>query len=206
MRLVLIADTEGNHRGIEIPEGDVLVHAGDIIGYGNGMLAQTEEYKDFLAWLNELPHQHKIFIGGNHDHLLEGIKADELVVSDGTHYLHNSAIEIDGVKFWGSPNTVSFFGMPFEETEDALEEIYKEIPDDTDVLITHVPPYGILDKSSAGKNCGSTALHKRVFEVNPRIHVCGHIHHSYGSIDKEGTSFYNAAYMHRGNAPIVVDI
>lgn len=205
MKLVLISDTEGDHRSVDLPEGDVLIHAGDVISYGGVKVygSYEDQLKDFVTWLSEQPHKHKIFIGGNHDDLLE---RKVLELPDGTYYLENTGIEIDGVKFWGSPNTVSFFGMAFEKEEEELEKIYTEIPEDTDVLITHVPPFGILDENSRGKNCGSKALFSRVLDVLPKINVFGHVHHSYGQELKEGVEFINASYMNDRNNPIIVEI
>ncbi len=206
MKLVLISDTEGAHRNISVPEGDVLIHAGDVISYG-----KTEKYgsyenqlKDFVVWLGEQPHAHKIFIGGNHDDLLVRKAMNNLM--PGNYYLENSGVEINGVRFWGSPNTVSFFGMAFEKEESELEEIYSKIPDNTDILITHVPPKGILDANFHGKSCGSKSLYNRVLDLNPKVHVFGHVHHSYGVYKGDETTFVNASYMNSENNPIILEI
>ena len=98
MRLVLISDTHGQHRKFDIPEGDVLIHAGDFMWSGRNY----EEIIDFDVWLGSLPHKHKIVIAGNHDILFEQQYSARNHLTNAT-YLQDSGIEIDGLKFWGAP-------------------------------------------------------------------------------------------------------
>ena len=206
MRLVITSDTEGDHREVMVPNGDVFIVAGDIISYG--MVEKYGSYHsqldDFLEWMGSLPHKHKIFIGGNHDSPL--LAFDKRKIPEGVHYLENESIELDGYKFWGSPNTVAFFRMPFEQPEDKLAEIYGTIPEDVDVLITHCPPLGVLDKSSRGKHCGSTSLAKRLTEIKPKVHAFGHIHESYGHINNNGIETFNASFQYKRNNAFTIDI
>lgn len=141
------------HRQLtNLPEGDVIVHSGDFT-----MMGTEGEALDFMEWFCDLPHRHKVFIAGNHDFCLRGARLEGL--DENCHYLCNSGVQIDGVKFYGVP---MFF-------EDAInrraENDFMNIPPDTDVLVTHQPPYDILDLSDeihygdpflSNARCGST--------------------------------------------------
>ena len=205
MKLIITSDTEGDHREAIVPHGDVFIFGGDLIAQGSPDKHGTYESQlnDFIDWLDELPHKHKIFIGGNHDGILN--RWDKKLPK-GIHYLENESIVLDGIKYWGSPNTVAFFGMPFELPEEKLIDIYDTIPDDVDVLITHVPPYGVLDESSGGKNCGSQSLSNRVDELNPRVHIFGHIHNAYGRTVNNGIESFNASFQYDRNPVFTIDI
>ena len=214
MKLVLTSDTEGEHWNAVLPKGDVLIHAGDIIKLGFSD-SQVNQLRDFIDWFSSQPHKYKIFIGGNHDSILLApgftrIKHDPPTAAtylpENMFYLNNEMVEIEGYKFWGSPNTVAFFRMAFEEREDKLKEIYSEIPDDVDVLITHTPPLGVMDENSKGKNCGSVSLRERLTEITPKVHVFGHVHHSYGHQYIGGTDCFNASYMWNSNNPFTIEI
>lgn len=69
------------------------------------------------------------------------------------------------------------------------------IPADTVVLITHGPVFGTLDTNSQGQHVGCKDLLKRVPEVRPKVHICGHIHESYGTAEKSGIRFINASVL-----------
>ena len=170
------------HRRLtNLPEGDVIVHSGDFT-----MMGTEGEALDFMEWFCDLPHRHKVFIAGNHDFCLRGARLEGL--DENCHYLCNSGVQIDGVKFYGVP---MFF-------EDAInrraENDFMNIPPDTDVLVTHTPPYGILDRD-AGILYGSRELLEKVRSARPRLHLFGHIHKAHGTIDDGSTVFSNAAIM-----------
>ena len=98
MKILHISDTHGNHyRLLDLPEADVVVHSGDFTMNGS-----EAEAIDFMNWFCDLPYRHKIFICGNHDDCLYGANIDGL--DDNVHYLCNSGIEIDGLKFYGVPD------------------------------------------------------------------------------------------------------
>ena len=84
------------------------------------------------------------------------------------------------------------------------------IPTDTEVLITHGPPFGILDETPTGDRAGCEELRKKVEEIHPRAHIFGHIHHFYGTAEKFGIKFVNASNCDESyapvNAPIVFDL
>lgn len=182
LRILHISDTHGVHRRLrDLPEADILVHSGDFTM--NGSAAET---LDFLEWLCDLPYRHKVFVAGNHDACLYGATLDGL--DDNVHYLCGNGVEIEGLKFWGVPMF----------TEDCVsgtqEQLYATIPADTDVLVTHTPPYGILDRE-ARRHYGSRELLGRVRMIWPRLHLFGHIHKAHGTIDDGRTVFSNAAIM-----------
>lgn len=167
----------------ELPEGDVFCHSGDFTH--NGTL---REVMHFLRWLEKQPHKYKVICPGNHD--LVCVDNDSFMKitceSMGINYLCDDEVIIDGIKFYGSPYTKLFGGMAFEYREQELVPLFERIPPDVNVLITHGPPYGILDKNSDGHACGSKALADKLHYTNvPRMKVCafGHIHEGYGRLN-----------------------
>lgn len=213
MKIVMISDTHGQHRKVRVPEGDVLIHAGDIcMSVGLRMNQVKEKHAntldDFNDWLGELPHKHKLVIGGNHDILLEACPPDiqKLALSNAT-YLQDSGLTIDGVNFWGAPWTPWFGDMAFVfKSREALREKWALIPEDTHVLITHGPPYGVLDKvprrGGPPEYTGCPELAKRVKVVNPTLHVFGHIHVAAGSFRKAPIYFCNASMANENHEVI----
>ena len=182
MKILHLSDTHGAHRRMgKLPEADVLVHSGDFT-----MTGSEAEAIDFMNWFCDLHHKHKIFICGNHDECLYGANIDGL---DGNvHYLYNSGVEIEGIKFFGIPLFMgdSMFGKQ--------NRFYEKIPGDIDVLITHCPPYGILDYDD-DRNWGSEELLTAVTKISPQAHLFGHIHKNHG-VKHIGTTVYsNAAIM-----------
>jgi len=217
MKIIFISDTHTLHSQMlnEIPEGDVLVHCGDVSGRGVG-----SEIQDFLAWFSSLPHKNKIFIAGNHDfgfqyrdHVLQ--KTLESLKERNIHYLEDSGIEIEGVKFWGSPWTPPFYNWAFMLNEDEIKEKWEMIPRDTNVLITHGPPLGILDLVVYGQeNVGCPALMEEIVKLKDlKVHAFGHIHEEYGTamgLGENGPIFINASTCtlryKPWNKPIVIEI
>ncbi len=183
MKILHLSDTHGCHRRLgELPAADVVVHSGDFT-----MSGSEAEAVDFLNWFCNLPHRHKIFICGNHDECLYRANIDGL--SHNVHYLCNSGVEIDGVRFYGVPMFLA------DCVSERQNRNYAAIPDDTDVLITHAPPYGILDFDD-NMHYGSEELLQRVTAVSPRLHLFGHIHCQHGITDNGITRFSNGAIMH----------
>lgn len=187
MKILHLSDTHGcHHRLRDLPEADVVVHSGDFC-----MVGSEQEAIDFLNWFCDLPYRHKIFICGNHDDCLCGANINGL--DDNVHYLCNSGIEIDGLKFYGVP---MFIG---DCVTDRQNLNYDKIPIDTDVLITHAPAYGILDFDDS-INYGSEVLLKAVSKINPRIHLFGHIHKQHGITTIGTTIFSNGAIMNKDSS------
>lgn len=150
------------------------------------MTGSEPEAIDFLDWYCDLPYRHKIFICGNHDECLYG--ADINGLDDNVHYLCNSGIEIEGMKFYGVP---MFMG---DCVTDRQSRNYARIPDDTDILITHSPAYGVLDLDD-NINYGSEEILMKLSDLHLKAHLFGHIHARHGMETINGTVFSNGAIM-----------
>lgn len=192
MRIVLISDTHNQHDGLALPDGDILIHSGDFSGRG-----RVDEVQRFMDWFGRRPHRHKVLIAGNHDFLAEkDPTAFAQMIPDNVTYLNDSGVEIEGLKIWGSPIQPWFFDWAFNRQRGAeIAKHWALIPEDTDILVTHGPPYGILDKTDDGKLVGCEELIKVVERIRPKVHVFGHIHEAHGSLVKDGTHFVNASVL-----------
>lgn len=182
MKILHLSDTHGCHHRLRgLPEADIVVHSGDFC-----MVGSEQEALDFLNWFCDLPYRHKIFISGNHDDSLYGANVDGL--DDNVHYLCNSGLELDGLKFYGVP---MFMG---DCVTDRQSRNYAKIPSDTDVLITHSPAYGILDFDD-NVNYGSEEILERLAHFQLKAHLFGHIHARHGVVAQHGTIYSNGAIM-----------
>lgn len=200
-----ISDLHGYYP--ELEGGDLLIIAGDLT------LSDThEQYLQFLSWLHKQKYKHYIFVAGNHDGLIE--KREVLTTSlDNTTYLFDSATEFEGLKVWGSPWTHLFDGVnpratAFMLPKEELQPKFSKIPQDVDILITHSPPFGILDVNRGGECCGSIALMQPLYgeRIKPKLHVFGHVHESYGKIewmiDYPYTWFVNCSHINGDYEPV----
>lgn len=189
VKLLHLSDTHGQHRKLgPLPMADILVHSGDFLSDG---LSQ-DELLDFVEWLRDLPYAHKVIVPGNHDLLMykQPFPKDQ---ADGTlHILHNTSVCIMGLKFHGLPMFI-----PDIQSGEYFSFI-ADIPQNTDILISHEPPLGILDRPK-GQFLKPYPCHaeltKRVQEVRPRYHLFGHEHNAYGILKQDGTVFSNAALL-----------
>lgn len=209
MRLVFISDTHNQHNKLHIPNGDILIHSGDATGNGS-----IQEFTEFNEWLGTLSHPTKIFIPGNHDRLAE---LDETLARK---ILFNAEVLIDqefiykGIKFYGSPWQPEFFNWAYNLPRgEKLAEKWALIPNDTNVLITHGPPHGILDNiKGRAEHLGCVDLKDRVLQVKPMIHAFGHIHSGANGAVKlqHGTLYINASQLDEHYKPkykpVVVEI
>jgi len=212
-KITILSDTHETHNNINCKggEGDILIHCGDITmngGYGATM--------DFLGWFDKQPHEHKIFIAGNHDWDFETkpewlentLKTLEL---SNIFYLENSSVTIEGTKFWGSPVTPRFFDWAFNKDKgNTIKQTWDLIPQDTDVLITHGPPFGRLDQNKVGTRCGCEELSIVIETIKPKIHCFGHIHQDQPLTSYNGhTTFINASVLNESYAlvsePITIE-
>lgn len=188
MRILHISDTHNLHHELApMPDADVLIHTGDFTDRGT-----EDEVLDFLNWFVALPYKHKVFVTGNHDLCLwDAIDIEDL--PDNLHFLQDRGCEIEGLRF---------FGLGYNHS-DLL------IPGDIDVLITHEPPFMILDESQ-GKHWGNILLRKRVLEIQARIHLFGHAHEAHGTEIQHGVVFSNAAVLddhyQLRYSPVLLDI
>ena len=207
MKIAVLSDTHGKHFGIQVPDADTVIHCGDFCDFG-----QIKDAMSFLNWFNCLPHKNKIFIAGNHDLAFEKESFIKNVLKHDypqLTYLEDSGCEIEGVKFWGSPVSPRFFNWAFNRTRGAeIRRHWDMIPLDTDVLITHGPPYQILDRAprtfnsleqpprASYEHVGCKDLLDKIALVSPKLHFFGHIHADGGkSLTKANSIFTNASVV-----------
>jgi len=214
--LVFISDTHTKHREIDgqlreihgnHPDA-ILIHAGDISYRG-----RVHEVEDFIEWYAALPFKHKIMIAGNHDFLFEAEpdKCKEIIDSLGPDiiYLEDSGIELEGLKFWGSPITPWFHNWAFNRVAEKINEHWDLIPTDINVLITHGPPYLTLDDTRSGLRVGCPGLSEKIKNLSElKVHVFGHIHEAQGIVEKDGVTYVNASildlYYEVKNSPVIL--
>lgn len=214
-KVICISDSHDKHDEIYVPSADILIHAGDAT-----MTGTRQQLTDFVIWLSIQPTKYKVWIAGNHDFGMETDQAayamwagrrgrnklmdvnqtrSEIIAlcnSLGVTYLHNSGINIEGLNIWGSPDTPAFYGWAFNRTQRELQEHWKTVPDNTDILVSHGPAYGVLDALEDGTMVGDIELMKRINTLPKlKLHVCGHIHPSYGSIEVDGSTRVNASIL-----------
>lgn len=204
MKIVCISDTHTMHRECVVPDGDVLIHAGDITGKG-----EIRQLRDFSLWLEALPHKHKLVIAGNHDFCFANNPQACANILSAATYLQDDSIIINDIKFYGSPWQPWFFDWAFNFPESELvtgetaKNMWRKIPDDVDVLITHGPAYGVLDLTARGHNAGCPFLGERISSLSKlKAHVCGHIHETYGETLVNNVRFINASICNLRYSPI----
>ena len=229
-RVICVSDTHNRHRDLDIPSGDIFIHAGDITQSGT-----LPELEDFNEWLATLPHKHKIVIGGNHDEILCSDSINKNSVFTNCTYLEFSSVSVYGWKIYGYPSSIKLFSNPdasylsgfiysfldylkpykafqvhmrTKEHQDALSSI----PSDCDILVSHGPPYGAGDLTNRGRMNGDKELRSLIdTQIKPKYHIFGHIHEAYGVSNNGITTFINAASPKypwaKGelNSPVVFD-
>jgi len=205
MKLVCIADTHTRENQLHIPYGDVLVHAGDFSETGT-----FRETKAFLIWFANQKHPHKILVPGNHDFYLQKEHCEKLKpYLERIHLLINKSTIINEYYFWGSPNTSLGNKWAFGLNSDEIEEHWKKIPHKANIIITHNPPYDILDHTKNNR-VGCPYLRRKIEQVKPNYHIFGHAHDNYGKIKLGETTFINAtsfdAKYTTPNSPITIDL
>ena len=201
MEIVAISDTHNKHDQVKVTECDLLLHSGDISGLGT-----ITEITNFLYWFNQQPAKHKVFIAGNHDwgfdELWHKEKIAQLLASyPDVHYLQDSGIQIEGVNIWGSPQTPWFYNWAFNRQRGAdIKKYWDMIPSNTDILLTHGPAYGFGDLTLRDKKAvGCVDLWNRLLEIQPKLHIFGHIHEGVGMYthDKWYTGINASVVNHR---------
>lgn len=209
-----------NHGALPtLPGGDLLIITGDLTHNDS-----IKAWKKFYDWLKVQKYRKKVYIAGNHDNFLQSCCTDEeseqmgIREDWGFDYLCDSGIEFEGIKIWGSPWTTTFQGMNPHckaftvDHDEQLWDKWEKIPEDTDILITHSPPYMVLDEVDGYRSCGSKSLMARVMEIEPRLHFFSHIHEGYGHddywrmfpSDEKPTKidFYNCSLMDERYDPV----
>ena len=213
MNIDVVSDLHGFHPTLE--GGDLLVIAGDLTARD-----ESFQYERFFSWCSGLNYKKIILIGGNHDNKLTEEEPQESgcpsVVSNWMDfrkmaYLFDSGAEFEGLKIWGSPWTKTFLGMNPKckafavDTESELAKKWALIPENTDLLVTHSPPYGIRDTVVDGekmKSVGSTTLLTRIQAIRPKVVIFGHIHEAYGQIERDGITYINASHVNEWYRPV----
>jgi predicted phosphodiesterase len=215
VKITVISDTHNQHKSIPtkyLAGGDCIIHAGDVSGRGT-----HSEIEDFLSWFNELPYTYKILIAGNHDFFFE--RASKIIIESTLSkypniiYLNDSGIELEGIKFWGSPVQPWFYNWAFNRRGTEICEHWDMIPLDTDVLIVHGGPknIGSLNITYRTKeDVGCPYLYEKISELkNLKLLVSGHIHEGYGFIEENGKLFVNASQLNLQyelvNKPYIID-
>lgn len=204
LRVVAVADTHTYEHDLVVPDGDIFVHAGDLLRAGT-----LEELRPVAQWIRELPHAHKVVTAGNHDWCFQReIARARAMLGEEVHYLQDSGVSIEGVQFWGTPWQPEFMGWAFNLPRGAaLAEKWALIPDGTDVLVTHGPPFGFGDETFDGRHEGCRELRTALGRVRPLLHVFGHIHESGGLWRaEESVIVSNVTTVEGDRAPSVFDI
>jgi Icc-related predicted phosphoesterase len=217
MKVVMISDTHMQHKALTMPEGDILIHAGDWTHRGEEILTI-----EFLKWFNAQNYKHKVFIAGNHDFYPESHYMDFRMhlktFAPSCTYLEDQSVVIEGYKIHGSPVSPWFCDWAFNRGRgDDIQQHWDMIPDDTEILITHGPILGYGDKLSAygsepGKNIGCLNLldtiDKRLKDL--KLHVSGHIHEGAGTYNHGNIIVVNASVLDERyrlrNSPAVIEL
>lgn len=211
MKIAFVSDMHGYHNSVIIPEVDCIISCGD-----STLTGEIWEMKNFLIWLSAQKATNKIFINGNHEVQVERLNLMQSLVKevdDSLIYLEDESVTVEGLKFWGSPKTPEFFSWAYMYNRADGDRQWMDIPVNTDILITHGPPYGVLDdvkpvRGYQDNHAGCSALLEKVREIKPVIHAFGHIHSWSGYKQLDKTLFINASICTESykatNPPIVV--
>lgn len=193
IKIVAVSDTHNNT--FDLPQGDILVHAGDLT-----MRGSMPEIVKGLDWLSSHKDKfkHIVFVAGNHDfgfqeepEVCKAICENRNII-----YLQDQLIELEGLKIYGSPWQPRYFDWAFNSTDAELEEHWKKIPEGIDILLTHCPPFSILDfVPRSYTHIGCRHLQSRVLEIKPKVHIFGHCHESFGYKELNGIHFYNVSTL-----------
>jgi hypothetical protein len=208
LKLCAIGDTHRQHWSIKIPKCDIFIFAGD--GEIDSLLA----LHDFNDWLGTIKAKYgRVVIGGNHDKYLEFIGKGECKrLLTNCIYLENESINIKGLKIFGSPLSPLFLDWSFIKHDNDLKEIWATIPDDTNIIVIHTMPFGILDTVlPREEHVGSMTLRDRVKEIQPKIFIGGHLHLSGGKKYTDyKTDYYNVAVLddmyQLVNEPTIIEV
>lgn len=196
LKIDCISDTHGKHKKIALPGGDILIHAGDVSGRGH-----SGEILPFLDWYAEQDYSHIILIPGNHDFGFE--KEPERYVKEcadrNITLLNDSGCIVEGIKIHGSPVQPWFYDWAFNRQRGAdIKRHWDLIPEDTEILVTHGPPYGILDDANGRgyvNHVGCEELYKKVVQTKVKLHIFGHIHEGAGYKYLDGKTYVNASSL-----------
>jgi Icc-related predicted phosphoesterase len=223
MKIWHISDTHTMHGWLQVPtDVDMVIFSGDCSNPSDPYLNEPE-VRNFIEWYASLPIKHKIFVAGNHDISIEKrLVTPADIASKGIVYLENTSTNIDGLNIFGTPVSPSFgVGWAYNRSRDKMDKLWKSIPENTDIIVSHGPPKGVLDLSYNRDNeleyCGCSAMKKNMLRLKPKAVLFGHIHNfqditnagtmkvygqdtifSNGSCAHDG-KFMNSNYFNHGN-------
>lgn len=177
-----ISDTHSYHGLLDIPNGiDIVIHSGDCSNSRDPFNNESEVRK-FIDWYRDIPIKNKVYVAGNHDTSIESkLVTKEDFQKAGITYLENEYTTILGIKIFGSPHTPRFGNWAFMKDRVKLERFWRKAMNEyCDIVVTHGPPKGALDKSYSRdgimEHCGDRSLLNRILEVKPKLSLFGHIH------------------------------
>jgi Icc-related predicted phosphoesterase len=201
IKVVAISDLHG-YLPEDLPSCDLLLIAGDICPLrDHSPFAQAQWLGTvFRKWLDRQRARQIVATWGNHDFV--GERAPDMVPGLHWHMLVDDWVELLGMKIYGTPWQPRFFDWAFNLDEPDLERKWRQIPDDTDILLLHGPPHGYGDMNLAGQHTGSPSLTKRIAEIRPQLAVFGHIHEAYGVFDLDGITLANVSLMNIRYEPV----
>lgn len=210
MKIWAISDVHGHQSLLIPPKVDAVFFGGDCSN-SSQLINNHQMVSDFIIWMSTLDIKHKVFVAGNHDVCIERntLNIKQLMKEHNIHYLENESITIENVSIWGSPITPTFGqGWAFNRDRGKIYKYWDEIPEGTDVVITHGPPKGILDSSYDRdgnlEHCGCANLRKRIEQIKPKYHIFGHIHNMKG-VTNQGVFHDSSTDIKYINASIVED-
>lgn len=189
--------------GLDLSNVDLLVHTGDFTVSRDPSMNYNEAIR-FFEWFERLEVKHKVLIPGNHDTSVGAGMHRNTLDDYRFHFLNHQSVEIEGIKIFGSPYTPSFgHGWAYNVPRHKLHDYWEEIPEDTDLLLTHGPAQLMLDSANRGTTTefeavGDKALFNRIKLIQPKFHISGHIHEDGGKVLKQHnikTTFINAAVV-----------
>lgn len=212
-KIVCSSDCHGLLDRIDVPRGDVLVLAGDVCP--NFVVSRRRALEDadrqvgwlaaFDAFVGSLGFRHVLLVAGNHDWCFQLRPVEARAALRAITYVEDALVEVEGLRLWGSPWQPEFCDWAFNLPRDGpeLRGKWEEIPDGLDLLVTHGPPHGLLDRPDGdGPHVGDALLLERVRAARPRHHVFGHIHGSPGTVRDGATTFHNVTLCDEGYAPV----
>jgi Icc-related predicted phosphoesterase len=196
LKIDCISDTHFQHKKLDLPGTDILIHSGDCSG------SDLESALEFLDWFKEQNYSHRILVPGNHDYIFELIpeQMQEECKKRKIILLNDSGCELEGIKIWGSPVQPWFLDWAFNRRRGSdIRKHWDLIPEDTEILITHGPPYMIRDevlgRDGSIEHVGCEDLYRKIIQTQVKLHVFGHIHESRGHAILDGRTYMNASSL-----------
>lgn len=198
-RITVISDTHWRHDEIDLPEGDLLIHCGDLFnlfGTPSGAIAAMD------AWFGRQRFERILYTGGNHDRALEAALGRQKQPMKNAYFLGDEVVEFGGLRIFGAPWVPELTTHAFFLSQADLAKAWARVPSGIDILVTHTPPEGVLDESSRGWSLGCPGLARELGRIAPRVHCFGHVHAGAGQRRVGETLFINASSIASGSGAI----